>query len=255
MLYRFCRGRLTFKVYIALAIVVLISISGYFFPQFRLLNPIAVVSSPSPTQPRATRHLSKLVTVVFRQFEDFENDVADSVQSFVSLYPNMPVVVVCESPPYPPFPFSATNETLRNVKVLTLEFRLNASPHDLSPLSHIFTEFVLFVPDSTRVSRRTLQQAAIAATANPSQAIAIGVGTAHTICQQIKWDYAEWTLHYKKDASGKICDAVHGQHALLIRTSLLRQLPQPLALPFPESLYLQTSFKNVKVSYQFSQQP
>lgn len=248
MLYRLCRGRLTFKVYLALAIVVIISISGYLFLQFRALYPNTAVSSPSPPQPRATRHLSKLVTVVFRQFEDFENDVADSVQSFVSFYPNMPVVVVCESPPYPPFPFSATNETLRNVKVLSLEFRLNASPHDLNPLTHIFTEFVLFVPDSTRVSRRTLQQAAISATANPTQAIAFGVGSAHVICQQIKWDYAEWTLKYNKDASGKLCDAVHGQHALLIRTSLLRQLPQPLTLPFPESLYLQTSAKNVKVS-------
>lgn len=250
MLYRLCRSRLAFKVYLALAIwlAVILSISSYVFPQFNVLNPIAAVSSPSAPQPRATRHLSKLVTVVFRQFEDFENDVADSVQSFVSWYPNMPVVVVSENPPYPPFSFSATNETLRNVKVLSLEFRLNASPDDLNPLTHIFTEFVLFVPDSTRVSRRTLQQAAMVATAKPTQAIAIGVGSAHTICQQVKWNYAEWTLHYNKDASGKICDAVHGQHALLIRTSLLRQLPQPFALPFPESLYLQTSSKNVKVS-------
>lgn len=251
MLYRLCRGRFRFKVFLSLLIVVAISITGYLYPQFRDFYPITAVSPPSPPQPRATRHLSKLVTVVFRQFEDFENDVADSVQSFVSWYPNMPIVVISERPPYPPFPFSATNETLRHVKVLSLEFKLNSLPNDLNPFTYILTEFVLFVPDSTRVSRKALQQAAIAATANPTHAIAIPVGNAHIVCQHVKWNYADWTLQYTKDASGKLCDAVHGQHALLIRTSLLRDLPLPFTLPLPESLYLQTSIRNIKVSITF----
>lgn len=246
MVFRLFRGRLTFKFYLFLAAAAIITISSFIFPKFNFYG--ISVTPPNPPQARTSRHLSKLVTLVFRQFEDFENDVADSVQSFVSAYPNMPVVVVCESPPYPPFPFSATNETLRNVKVMTLELRLNAAPQDLNPLTHIFTEYVLFVPDSTRVLRRTLQQAASAAAANPTQAIAIPVGNARLICQQVKWNYVDWTLQYRKDASGKICDAVHGQHALLIRTSLLRKLPQPFTFPFPESLYLQTTIRNVKVS-------
>lgn len=246
MLCRLTRGRLKFKVYVLLSIVAVISISGYLFPQFRFYP--GSVSTPGPQPSKTPRHLSKLITVVFRQFEEFENDVADSVQSFLSAYPNMPVVVVCESPPYPPFPFSATNETLRNVKVMSLELRLTAGPQDLDPLTHVFTEYILFVPDSTRVLRRTLQQAMTAATVNPSQAIAIGVGNSKLICQQVKWNYAEWTLQYNKDASAKICDAIHGQHALLIRTSLVRKLPQPFNFPFPESLYLQTAAKGVKVS-------
>lgn len=245
MLYRLIRCRLKFKVYLILAIIAIISISGYLFPQFRIYP--TPVTTPLPQPAKTSRHLSKLVTVVFRQFEEFENDVADSVQSFVSAYPNMPVVVVCESTPYPPFPFSATNETLRNVKVLSLELRLTAAPQDLDPMTHIFTDYILFVPDSTRVLRRTLQQAMAAAISNPSQAIAIGVGSSRQTCQLVKWNYAEWTLQYNKDASGKICDAVHGQHALLIRTSLVRTLPQPFIFPFPESLYLQTTAKGVKV--------
>ncbi|KAJ0174188.1 hypothetical protein K1T71_010334 [Dendrolimus kikuchii] len=247
MIYRFCRGRLTFKFYVLTVFIAVVLICGYLFPSLRLYPIAPVTLSTNPAQSRTSRHLSKLFTVVFRQFEESENDVADSVQSFVSAFPNMPVVVVSETTPYPPFPFSATNETLRNVKVLSLELRLNTLPQDLNPLSLISTEYVLFVPDSTRVLRRTLQQAALAATTNPSHIIAIAVGNGHLTCQQVKWNYADWTLQYNKDASEKICDAVHGQHALLIRTTLLHKLPQPFLLPFPESLYLQTAVKNVKV--------
>ncbi|XP_059060792.1 ribitol 5-phosphate transferase FKRP [Achroia grisella] len=247
MLYRIYRGRLTFKLYVIIVLIIIVTVCGYLFPQFRF-NPIAPVTvQPSTLHSRTSRHLSKLVTVVFRQFEDFDNDVADSVQSFVSAYPNMPVVVVCDNTPYPPFPFSATNETLRNVKVVSLELRLEASPRELNPLTYILTEYVLFVPDSVRVSRRVLQQAVAANTGITSNIVAIGIANSHLICQQLKWNYVDWTLQYNKDASGKLCDAVHGQHALLMKTSLLHTLPQPFGLPFPESLYLQTAVKNVKV--------
>ncbi|XP_063626598.1 ribitol 5-phosphate transferase FKRP [Cydia splendana] len=242
MLLRVLRCRI-----ILITIFIATGLCVYLCPQFKLYPIAPVTVAPSPSHPRTSRHISKLLTVVFRQFEDFENDVADSVQSFVSAFPNVPVVVVSETTPYPPFPFSASNETLRNVKVVTLELRLNAAPKELDPLTYIHTDYVLFVPDSTRVSRRVLQQAAIAATAPSAPAVAIGVASARLICQHIKWNYADWTLQYNKDASGKICDAVHGQHALLIKTAYLHSFPQPFALPFPESLYLQMSAKDLKV--------
>lgn len=247
MIYRVCRGRFTIKFYVVLVLIAVVLICGYLFPTLRLYPIAPVTLSTNLAHTRTTRHLSKLITVVFRQFEEFENDVADSVQSFVSAFPNMPVVVVSETTPYPPFPFSATNETLRNVKVLSLELRLNASPQDLNPLTIISTEYVLFVPDSTRVMRRTMQQAVATVSTNPSQIIAIGIGNSHLMCQQVKWNIADWTLHYIKDASGKLCDAMQGQHALLMRTALLHKLPQPFLLPFPESLYLQTAVKDIKV--------
>ncbi|CAH0764352.1 unnamed protein product [Diatraea saccharalis] len=247
MFYRFLRGRLKFKLFVFLSVILIVSVTGYFFPQFRIYPIAPPTVSQNALHTRTSRHLSKLFTVVFRQFEDFENDVADSVQSFVSAFPNMPVVVVSDSQPYPPFPFSATNETLRNVKVISLELKLDSSPRDLNPFSYILTEFVLFVPDSVRASRRVLQQVAAAATAFPNHAIAIPIANVHVVCLQVQWNYAEWTLQYTKDASGKLCDAIHGQHALLIRTSLLHSMPQPFILPFPESLYLQTAVKNIKI--------
>ncbi|RVE53741.1 hypothetical protein evm_001633 [Chilo suppressalis] len=247
MLYRLLRGRSKFKSYVVLTVIVIVSVTAYLFPQLRIYPIAPVTVSPNAVHTRSTRHLSKLLTVVFRQFDDFENDVADSVQSFVTAFPNMPVVIVCDRKPYPPFPFSATNDTLRNVKVISLELKLDSSPRDLNPLTHILTEFVLFVPDSVRASRRVLQQVAAAATAFSDHSIAVPVASVHLACLQVQWNYSDWTLQYSKDAVAKLCDAVHGQHALLIRTSLLNTMPQPFALPFPESLYLQTAVKNIKV--------
>ncbi|XP_014365675.2 fukutin-related protein [Papilio machaon] len=247
MLFRFMRGRFTFKIYFLLTIIALLTIFAYLFPHFKFYPIAPVTVPPNGLQLRTTRHLSKILTVVFRQFEEFENDIADTVQSFVAAFPNMPVVILCQGLQYPPFQFSASNETLRNVKIVPLEFRLNASPHELNPLTYLNTEYVLIVPDSTRVSRRVMQQMAIAATTFPSQGIAVGVTNSRLICQKVKWNSVDWTLQYSKDSSGKLCDAIHGQHALLIKTSLLQTLPQPFALPFPESLYLQTTVRNIKI--------
>ncbi|CAG9564093.1 unnamed protein product [Danaus chrysippus] len=245
MLHRLFRGRFTFKVYLLLGIIAII-VCGYLLPQYKIY-PIAPVTSPSSAHSHASRHISKLVTVVFRQFEDFENDIAEGVQSFVSAYPNIAILVICQRAQYPPFQFSSTNETLKNVKILSMELKLDSSPRDLDPLSYISTEYVLIVPDSSRVSRRVFQQMTIAATTYPSQAIAVAVGNARLSCQQIKWAYDDWTLQYSRDSSKKLCDAVQGQHALMIKTSVLHTLPKPFSFPFPESLYLQTAVKNVKV--------
>ncbi|XP_045452308.1 fukutin-related protein [Melitaea cinxia] len=244
-MYRLLRGRLTFKVYVLLGIIAII-ICGYVIPQYKIYS-IAPVTSRSLVHTHSPRHLSKLVTVVFRQFEDFENDIAESVQSFVAAYPNIPVLVLCERKQYPPFQFSATNVTLRNVKIISLEFKLDINPVDLDPLSYVFTEYILFVPDASRVSRRVFQQMAVAATTYPTQAIAVGIGNTRVVCQQLNWAYADWTLHYSKDSSKKLCDSLQGQHALMIKTSMLRNIPKPFALPFPETLYLQTAIRNIKV--------
>lgn len=242
------RGRFTLRLYVVIFVIAFLAVCSYYFQPFSFYPIAPVTQPPTLVHSRGTRHLSKLITVVFRQFEDFDNDIADSVQSFVTAFPNMPVLVLCDNNPYPPFPFSASNETLRNVKVLSLELKLDASPRDLDPLAHILTEYVLFVPDSVRVSRRILQQALTATTTFPGTIIALGLVNSRLYCQKVKWNYADWTLQYDSEMSSNYCDAVHGQHSLLIKTSLLHSLPQPFALPFPEALYLQTSARKVKVN-------
>lgn len=244
MFYRLTRFRLKFKICVLIVCLLVFIIYCYFYQQFNLFAVAPVTIAPSG---RMSRHLSKLITVIFRQFDDFENDVAASVQSFISTFPNMPILVVCDTSPYPPFSFSNSNESLRNVRVISLELVLNASPEDLNPLSYVSTQYVLLAPDAMRVSRRVLQRATAAATST-SNPMAIGISGSNLICQFIQWHFEDWTLQYSKDNSATLCDAIHGHHALLLRTSVLRSLPKPFALPLLEALYLQTSVRDVKVS-------
>lgn len=241
MLFCFPR-RFNFRFYGLLTFFVVLSLWLYWV-FWHSYDKIESISGKS-------RHLSKLITVVFR-LEDYENDVANSVQSIVSVFPNMAVVVVCKTALYPPLPFSTTNETLRNVMVISPSFRLNASPRELDPLTYISTEYVLFMPDTTRVSRRVLQQAMTQAVKNPDKPVAIGVGSAPPVCHHISLWIVDWTLRYKKEANNELCDSVKGQHCLLVKTSLLRLLPDPFRLPFPETLYLQTAVRKIKVNYSF----
>lgn len=247
MLFNILRGRFALKLVLSLTIIAVIMYCLYQMPHYKFRAMDQAIYPPS-VHLRPVRHLSKVITVVFRQFEEFENDVADSVQTLVSALPNIPIVILCQSKQYPPFQFSVSNETLRNVRVVSLELKLDSSPRDLNPLTHILTEYVLIVPDSIRVTRRSLQLPSTSKELK-NHPIAIGVGNSRLVCQQVTWNYADWTLQYTKDAAGKLCDAVSGQHALIIKTSLLQSLPQPFAFPFPESLYLQTAVKNIKVIY------
>ncbi|XP_045490489.1 fukutin-related protein [Pieris rapae] len=246
ILHRLLRGRLSLKVYVF--IISFIVLCGYILPHYKFYPIAPVTVAPAlNSHTRVTKHLSKLVTLVFRQFEELENDVAESVASFMGAYPNMQILILNQSPQYPPYQFSTSNNTLRNVKIVSLDLKLDSSPNELKPLSHISTEYVLFVPDSTRVTRRVLQQLLLAATSAPTQGTAVGVGGSRLVCQQVKWNYVDWTLQYSKDASGKICDAVQGQHAVIFKTSILHTLPDPFLFPFPESLYLQTAVRKIKI--------
>lgn len=245
MFIRLTRCRWKYKIYVLTFLLLIFFLCVYLNQQFGFF-PIAPITVAPTSSGRITRHLSKLITVIFRQYDEFENDITDSVRSFASTFPNMPVFVVGDSTPYPPFPFSAPNETLKNVRVISLELRLNATPEELNILSHVNTDFVLLAPDGVRVSRRVLQHA-ISTAALSKNAIAIGITGSKIFCQFIDWRYADWTISYRKDTAAAICDAVHGPHALLIRTSLLRTLPEPFGMPLPEMLYLQTAVRDSKV--------
>ncbi|XP_004933423.1 ribitol 5-phosphate transferase FKRP [Bombyx mori] len=245
--HRLLRGQQGFKLQFFVSIAVLVLLCVYLFS---LLTEVTYNKRATDTESGwQKKPLSSLVTVVFRQFEEADNDVADSVLSFVSAFPDMQVLVVCERSPYPPIELPPTNSSYRNVKILSLDYEIDSCPYTSSPLSpfNIETEYTLFVPDSVRVKPRVLHQAVIEANANPLHVIAIGIGFHEIKCQRICWNYRDWTLKYTKDSTGTICDAVTGPHALLIKTEYLSKVPDPIALPFPESLYLQTYVKMAKV--------
>lgn len=193
------------------------------------------------------------VTLIIRKFEYFENDVADTIQSFISIFPKLRVLVVSDNIPYPPIDLKSLNfssSTLSRVKIFDLQFKLTNSYEDTNPISQIKTKYSLFVPDSTRSFKtKTLRRIIEELKADSSRILAITYSDKKYVdCLRINLSIREWHIQYST-SNGDICDAVSGKHLILLETRILSKLPAPFMLPFPDSLYIQTSAKNIKVYY------
>ena len=195
------------------------------------------------------KHVAKLVTVVIRDFYHLENDVLGTVQSFVKVYPSIQILVLSDGIPYPPINLVHGNSTIPNVKIIDLTPGLSVSYFEQYPLSSINTKYVLFVPDSTRVINRHQLQLMIDKISKHHGHIFVVpfLGFKSLNCYELVHDFMKWTVIYKNNKEFT-CDSVSGKHVMLIETDVLRKLPNIYLLPFPHSIYLQTSFLNKTVS-------
>lgn len=120
-----------------------------------LLTPGAVTNDPPQ---KLHRRLSRLVTIIIRQFESFENDVVSTVESVLNSFPTIPILIICNELPYPPLELHFENETLQNVKLITLQTDFNKTYEERNPMFYIRTKFVLFLPDASRISTKQILQ-------------------------------------------------------------------------------------------------
>lgn len=132
---------------------------------YKIWKLFAVDQSQSLLEPGITempqklhRRLARLVTVVIRQFENFENDIATTVKLILNSFPAITIVIVCDEFLYPPIELDFTNESLKNVHLVNLQPSFNRSYDQRNPLTYVHTKYVVFLPDATRlVTKQTLQ--------------------------------------------------------------------------------------------------
>lgn len=250
--------RIKLAKFVAFFIVFVNIVVVYFtLKLFLSFNP----SGPNPPPPDETakrqgvakpgqKHFSKAVSVVFREFELHENDVSQTVKSFISFFPNTQVYIICDYLPYPPLELTFWNASIKNVKVINLAPNLHYAFIEQYPLVYIKTKYVLFVPDSTRLpNRQTLQLLLAELTKKPEVAIAAPIGYKTSLsCLKVNASSRTWMLRYENALQGELCDAVVGKHVLMLETDVLKRLPNAFLLPFPQALYLQTAALGLKVS-------
>lgn len=124
-------------------------------------NTLGLLTPSVMTNEHPQKHqqcLGHLVTIVIRQFEHFENDVAFMVESVLNSFPGIPILIVCDELPYPPLELDFANESMKNVKLISLKPEFNKSSEERNPLFYIRTKFVLFLPDATRLSNKQVIQ-------------------------------------------------------------------------------------------------
>lgn len=235
----------TIGLFVVLINVIVVYYVWRIFITFHLNADVRI---KEPTAKPLIKPLSKLLTVVIRDFEFYDNDVSGTAKSFLSVLPNIQVLVLCDTLPYPPLDLIQTgNVSVKNIKVINLEKRLNASYAHQYFLNHVHTKYLLFVPDSIRLPNKQILQFIINEISRESNVIlAIPVSHVDLSCFKILYNHRQWTLTYNTIKSSA-CDGVDGKHLIIIESSVLMKLPNVELLPFPQSLYLQTSFFNYTV--------
>lgn len=184
--------------------------------------------------------LRKTITIVFRIFYSFENDIKESINSILDVVPNMPIVVYLEGIPYPPLTYELRNTSSKslsadndiNVKFVNLkyDFSQRHNINELNPLSVIRTKYVLFMPDSVRLNNKSILQKILKETNSQEwlrrtsfdvvkfdekfiRKILIisfsGNLKSFANCAEIHLDFPNWTIQYMAvNTSSDHCDLV-----------------------------------------------
>ncbi|EMP27085.1 Fukutin-related protein [Chelonia mydas] len=136
----FCQGVLALAIVINLLILYYVSRL-----QQRMLHRHRDHVQPSSRLLPVPQKLG--VTVIIREFEDFENYVPGVVQSFLKQKPEQPVMVAADTLPYPPLVLP----DVPNVQLVILKPAPDQSAHVSRPEMYVKTEYVALVPDGVKV--------------------------------------------------------------------------------------------------------
>ncbi|XP_061682515.1 fukutin-related protein [Syngnathoides biaculeatus] len=221
-------------------------------PASALVGAIAGLVGPG-VEPRGAGmgsiNRSPRVTVLLREFENFENYVGDVANSFLSQRPELPFLVVADTPPYPPLVLPDSS------RLLVLSPSPDQPPQAHRPEFHVQTEFVLLVPDGVeleppRAIERLIKELE-GEGGGPVRLVASPVLARSAVeCLHLRVNLREWTATYStavSGSSGSVCTALQGDAVVLIHTEDLFNLSVPLGRPLFPSLFIQTTLRGWKV--------
>ncbi|KAG7266865.1 hypothetical protein CRUP_026072 [Coryphaenoides rupestris] len=191
------------------------------------------------------------VTVLLREFESFENYVADVARSFLRQRPELPFLAVADTLPYPPLVLPEGG----GARLLVLFPSPDQPPQAHRPEFHVQTEFVLLVPDGVELEQGRAVERLIRELegegGGPVRLVAAPVlARSAAQCLHLRVSLREWTATYTPAASGSsgsVCTALQGDAVVLLRTEDLFNLSVPLGRPLFPSLFVQTSLRGWKV--------
>ncbi|XP_068440281.1 ribitol 5-phosphate transferase FKRP [Clinocottus analis] len=189
------------------------------------------------------------VTVLLREFENFENYVGDVANSFLRQRPELPFLAVADTSPYPPLVLP------EGARLLVLSPSPDQPPQAHRPELHVQTEFVLLVPDGVELEQPRAIERLIRELegegGGPVRLVAAPVLARSAVqCLHLRVNLREWTATYSTAASGSsgsVCSALQGDAVVLIRTEDLFNLSVPVGRPLFSSLFVQTALRGWKV--------
>ncbi|XP_012684458.2 fukutin-related protein [Clupea harengus] len=190
------------------------------------------------------------VTVLVREFEDFENYVGEVARSFLRQRPDLPFLAVADTLPYPPLALPEGG-----ARLLVLAPSPELPPQANRPEFHVQTEFVLLVPDGVELEHGRQVEHLIRELEGEGggavRLVAAPVLTRSSVqCLHLRVSLREWTATYTPAASGSsgsVCTALSGDAVVLLRAEDLFNLSTPLGRPQLASLFVQTALRGWRV--------
>lgn len=183
------------------------------------------------------------LTVLLREFEDFENYVPEVARAFLRQRPAPPVLVVADAPPYPPLRLPPGP----GARLLVLRPAADQPAAARRPEAHVSTEFVALVPDGARADgagQLERMQEALRAERGSVRMVAAPVRALRPLqCLDLRVSLRRWAAEYRAAAVPGLCGALRGDAVVLLRARDLFNLSTPLARPLLTSLFVQTALR------------
>ncbi|KAJ6643290.1 Ribitol 5-phosphate transferase FKRP [Pseudolycoriella hygida] len=242
------------------------------FSNNNAIAPVTEKSKPKDKIQSANKHIKKTITILFRDFYHFENDLKMSIESIVALIPSVQILVIYDEEPYPPMDYLRNYTVRNNVKLMRLGFDINKSAKFMSPIFQIRTKYVLILPDSVRLGGRSIIQKMLKemgsteshiddasekaikkenSVRGPKNMLVVPFASNvrdFSSCCSINLDFANWTIEYSVINGSTHCDMFLQKHAIFIETTTLKEMPDPLSAPFPEFFYIQSKVAQIQLS-------
>jgi len=248
-----CRNSIIFPLLVLNVLFLL-----WFYSFRRRLEENEAVSEQSATAPSSPKS-SNDVTVIVREFEDFDNAVSATISSILHILPGAPILIIVDKLPHPPLNIPSSH----SIRIVTLN-NLPRNNYFSNHLEHVIeTPFVLFLPDGAMITRRDHVLNFLVGTMKRRRStsvdvIAVGLSSqlGELTCVNMTFNAQEWTLtkvgeglplSHPHDCRGGAVSEVDGSVALFMRTSLLWNISHPFARPFPHSFYAQSSLRGFSI--------
>lgn len=190
--------------------------------------------------------LSQTIAIVIREFEVFENDISDTVQSILNILPNVKIYIICDHIPYPPI--QIIDKYQKNIEIIVLKPSINKPRSFHEPFNLIDKDHILIFPDAVRLQNVTqIYKMLEYHYHNPHNIIAYPIKNEKFDCFSLNISLRHWTMKYGKK-SGTYCNAVQGKHIMLLTKSVLMQFGFPFSKPFTTSIYIQATLRKIEVT-------
>jgi len=188
----------------------------------------------------------KIVFVIW-DFEDFENDISDTVRNLSTTKAD--IVIISDHRPYPPLALPMID----TVHLVTTDTHLSSSVIERQSEYYINSaSYVFLVPDGVRISGN-LQHAVeflreVSAVDRTIAMVAFPVENTDIMCLDVNADAKRWTLEYKAAENETFCDAIGGKEfVLLMRKEAVLNLSSPFLRPFSNAIFIQTAYRTLKL--------